>query len=128
MFNSPGGSVSAGMAIYDTYAVITCDVATVLYRQAASMGAVCSPPVPPASVRPAKRRIMIHQPLRHAGHRRGDRDPRQGVQRDQAEDERDSAQAHRPSLDKIEKDTDRDRFMSAEELPSITSSIRSSST
>ena len=37
--NSPGGSVTAGMAIYDTMRYIKCDVSTILYRYAASMGA-----------------------------------------------------------------------------------------
>jgi ATP-dependent Clp protease protease subunit len=62
--NSPGGSVSAGMAIYDTMQYIRADVATVCIGQAASMGAVLL-----AGGAPGKRsalphaRIMIHQPL-----------------------------------------------------------------
>lgn len=62
--NSPGGSISAGMAIYDTMQFVTCDVATYCIGQAASMGAVlltagaagkrCALP---------NARIMIHQPL-----------------------------------------------------------------
>jgi ATP-dependent Clp protease protease subunit len=62
--NSPGGSVSAGLAIYDTMQFITCDVATYCIGQAASMGAVLL-----AAGAPGKRfalpnaRIMIHQPL-----------------------------------------------------------------
>ena len=115
--NSPGGSISAGLAIYDTMQFINCDVATYCVGQCASMGAVLL-----AAGAAGKRkalpnsRIMIHQPLagmegtaeeilihakefikvkerlnriliKHTGH----------------------------PLEKIEKDTDRDRFMSAEE-------------
>jgi ATP-dependent Clp protease protease subunit len=115
--NSPGGSVTAGLAIYDTMQFVTCDVATYCIGQAASMGAVLL-----AAGAAGKRhalpnaRIMIHQPLagmqgtaeeimihakefknvktrlneiliRHTGH----------------------------SLEKIESDTDRDRFMTATE-------------
>src|SRR6185436_838431 len=62
--NSPGGSVSAGLAIYDTMQFVTCDVATYCIGQASSMAAVLL-----AAGRPAKRnalpnaRVMIHQPL-----------------------------------------------------------------
>lgn len=115
--NSPGGSVSAGLAIYDTMQFVTCDVATYCIGQAASMGAVLL-----TAGASGKRhalpnsRIMIHQPLagmqgtaeeilihakefkrikqrlneiliRHTGH----------------------------DMDTIERDTDRDRFMTSEE-------------
>src|SRR4029434_4885252 len=62
--NSPGGSVSAGMAIYDTMQFITCDVATYCIGQAASMGAVLLT-AGAAGKRHAlpNARIMIHQPL-----------------------------------------------------------------
>src|SRR3954468_24548905 len=62
--NSPGGSISAGMAIYDTMQYVTCDVATYCIGQAASMGAVLL-----TSGAKGKRNalphasIMIHQPL-----------------------------------------------------------------
>ncbi|CAM9578599.1 unnamed protein product, partial [Phaeothamnion confervicola] len=62
--NSPGGSVSAGLAIYDTMQFIPCDVATVCFGMAASMGAFLL-----GAGAPGKRkslpnsRIMIHQPL-----------------------------------------------------------------
>ncbi|HUY93160.1 MAG TPA: ATP-dependent Clp protease proteolytic subunit [Pirellulales bacterium] len=115
--NSPGGSVSAGLAIYDTMQFVACDVATYCIGQCASMGAVLL-----TAGAHGKRhalpnsRIMIHQPLagmegtaeeimihakefkkvkqklnlillKHTGH----------------------------PLERIEQDTDRDRFMSAEE-------------
>ena len=62
--NSPGGSVSAGLAIYDTMQFITCDVATYCVGQAASMGAVLLT-AGAAGKRHAlpNARIMIHQPL-----------------------------------------------------------------
>jgi ATP-dependent Clp protease, protease subunit len=62
--NSPGGSVSAGLAIYDTMQFVTCDVATYCIGQAASMGAVLLT-AGAAGKRFAlpNARIMIHQPL-----------------------------------------------------------------
>ena len=72
--NSPGGSVTAGMAIYDTMQYIKCDVSTICIGMAASMGAFLL-----AAGAKGKRRalpnseIMIHQPLGGAqrpGHRR----------------------------------------------------------
>jgi ATP-dependent Clp protease protease subunit len=115
--NSPGGSVTAGLSIYDTMQYVTCDVATYCIGQAASMGAVLltAGTKGKRNVLPHSR-VMIHQPLggsqgttteillhvkeiqrlkkvlneillRHTGH----------------------------PLDKIEKDTDRDKFMSARE-------------
>ena len=62
--NSPGGSVTAGLAIYDTMQFVTCDVATYCIGQAASMGAVLLT-AGAAGKRNAlpNARIMIHQPL-----------------------------------------------------------------
>jgi ATP-dependent Clp protease, protease subunit len=115
--NSPGGSVSAGMAIYDTMQFITCDVATYCVGQAASMGAVLLT-AGAAGKRHAlpNARIMIHQPL--AG--------MQGTAEEIAIHAKEFKRIkHKMNeillkhtghpLDKIEKDTDRDRFMSAEE-------------
>jgi ATP-dependent Clp protease protease subunit len=115
--NSPGGSVSAGLAIYDTMQFISCDVATYCIGQAASMGAVLL-----TAGAPGKRfalpnaRIMIHQPLA-------------GMQGTAAEITIHAKEFRRikqrmneilikhtgHSIDKIEADTDRDRFMTAEE-------------
>jgi len=115
--NSPGGSVSAGMAIYDTMQFITCDVATYCIGQAASMGAVLLT-AGAAGKRHAlpNARIMIHQPL--AG--------MQGTAEEIAIHAKEFRRIKQKmneilikhtghSLEKIEKDTDRDRFMSAEE-------------
>jgi ATP-dependent Clp protease, protease subunit len=115
--NSPGGSVSAGLAIYDTMQFVSCDVATYCIGQAASMGAVLL-----AAGTHGKRyalpnaRIMIHQPL--AG--------MQGTAEEiliHAEEFKrikrklnDILLKHSgQTLEAIERDTDRDRFMSAEE-------------
>ena len=115
--NSPGGSVSAGLAIYDTMQFITCDVATYCVGQAASMGAVLLT-AGAAGKRHAlpNARIMIHQPL--AG--------MQGTAEEIAIHAKEFKRIKQRMneilikhtghpLDKIEKDTDRDRFMSAEE-------------
>ena len=115
--NSPGGSVSAGLAIYDTMQFITCDVATYCIGQAASMGAVLLT-AGTAGKRFAlpNARIMIHQPLA-------------GMQGTAADIEIHAREFRRiktrmneilikhtgQSLDKIEHDTDRDCFMTAEE-------------
>jgi ATP-dependent Clp protease protease subunit len=115
--NSPGGSISAGMAIYDTMQFVTCDVATYCIGQAASMGAVLLT-AGAAGKRFAlpNSRIMIHQPL--AG--------MQGTAEEimiHAKEFRRIKQRMNEimikhtghSLEKIEKDTDRDRFMTADE-------------
>lgn len=115
--NSPGGSVTAGLAIYDTMQFIRCDVATYCIGQAASMGAVLL-----AAGTKGKRyalpnsRIMIHQPM--AGvegtateimiHAKEFKNLKQRI------NEILIKHTGHP-LEKIEKDTDRDCFMSAEE-------------
>ena len=115
--NSPGGSITAGMAIYDTMQYISCDVATYCIGQAASMGAVLL-----TAGAPGKRnalpnsRIMIHQPLA-------------GMEGTATELEIHAKEVRRVkqrmneillkhtghSLEKIEEDTDRDNFMTAAE-------------
>ena len=113
--NSPGGSITAGMAIYDTMQYIRCDVSTICIGMAASMGAFLL-----AAGAKGKRfilpnsRVMIHQPL--------------GGFQGQASDIEihareilylrsrlnDMLAKHTgQSLERIEKDTDRDNFMSA---------------
>ena len=115
--NSPGGSVSAGLAIYDTMQFVTCDVATYCIGQAASMGAVLLT-AGAADKRHAlpNARIMIHQPL--AG--------MQGTAEEimiHAKEFKNVKQRLNEilikhtgqSIEKIESDTDRDRFMTATE-------------
>jgi ATP-dependent Clp protease protease subunit len=115
--NSPGGSVTAGMAIYDTMQHIKCDVITICVGQAASMGAFLL-----AAGTKGKRlalphaRIMIHQPL---GGTRGQATDIQIEAKEilRVRQELNEMLAHRTgqSLAKIQKDTDRDYFMSAAE-------------
>ena len=115
--NSPGGSVTSGLAIYDTMQLVGCDVATYCIGQCASMGAVLL-----AAGAEGKRhalpnsRIMIHQPL--AG--------MEGTAEDiliHAKEFKNTKnrlnqillkRSGQP-LDRIEADTDRDRFMEPEE-------------
>jgi ATP-dependent Clp protease protease subunit len=115
--NSPGGSISAGMAIYDTMNYIKCDVSTICIGMAASMGAFLL-----SSGAKGKRfalpnaEIMIHQPLGgmqgqasdikiHADHIIKIREKLNKLF---------SEQTGKP-LKTIEKDTERDNFMSADE-------------
>lgn len=115
--NSPGGSVTAGLALYDTIQYIKCSVSTLCIGQAASMGALLL-----AAGTPGKRlalpnsRIMIHQPLGGA----------QGQATDIAIQAREILRLKAilneilmkhsgRTLESIEIDTDRDKYMSAEE-------------
>jgi len=115
--NSPGGSVSAGMAIYDTMQFVTCDVATYCIGQAASMGAVLL-----AAGTAKKRfalpnsRIMIHQPLA------GMEGTAEEILIHAKEYSRVKDRLNKilikhtgHTMKKIENDTDRDNFMTAEE-------------
>ena len=115
--NSPGGSVTAGLAIYDTMQFISCDVATYCVGQAASMAAVLLA----AGVRGKRNalpnsRILIHQPL--AGMEGSAEDIMIHAKEFAKIKERLNLILLKHTghpLEKIEKDTDRDRFMSAEE-------------
>ena len=118
--NSPGGSVTAGLAIYDTMQFVKCDVSTYCVGQAASMGALLL-----AAGKKGKRfslpnsRVMIHQPWGGA----------QGSASDisihakeilKMKDQLNQILAHHTGqpLERIEKDTDRDYFMSPQEAQS----------
>ncbi|MCB0354529.1 MAG: ATP-dependent Clp endopeptidase proteolytic subunit ClpP [Bdellovibrionales bacterium] len=113
--NSPGGSISAGMAIYDTMQYVRPDVSTVCVGQAASMGAVLL-----AGGAAGKRsalphaRVMIHQPL---GGFRGQASDieihAREIIRVKAEMNRVLAKHTGQDEDTIKKDSDRDRFMTA---------------
>ena len=128
--NSPGGSISAGMAIYDTMQYIKCDVSTICIGMAASMGAflLCaggslSGQLPAYGGAPGKRlalpnsEIMIHQPL--LGGLQGQATDikihadriikiKENLNRIMAE------RCHKP-LEQVMQDTERDNFMSAQE-------------
>lgn len=115
--NSPGGSVTAGMAIYDTMQHIKPDVSTICLGQAASMGALLL-----TSGAAGKRfalphaRIMIHQPLGGAQGQATDIDIQAKEILRIREILNDILVEHtKKPLSKIEKDTDRDFFMSAEQ-------------
>jgi ATP-dependent Clp protease protease subunit len=115
--NSPGGSVSSGMAIYDTMQYISAPVATLCLGQAASMGALLLG-AGEAGMRYAlpHSRIMIHQPLGGAQGQASDvHIHAQEILR--LRDELNDILAHHTGqkLDKIRKDTERDFFMSSEE-------------
>lgn len=115
--NSPGGVVTAGMAIYDTMQFLKCDVATYCVGQAASMGAVLL-----AAGAKGKRyalpnaRIMIHQPLGGAQGQASDIQI-QAAEIQRIKDSLNGVLAHHTGQDieTIAKDTDRDNFMSAQE-------------
>ena len=115
--NSPGGSVTAGMAIYDTMQYIQCDVSTICLGMAASMGAFLL-----SSGAKGKRyalpnsTIMIHQP---SGGAQGQATEIQIVADQIAKTKKKlneilSANTGQP-LEIVEKDTDRDNYMTAEE-------------
>ena len=115
--NSPGGSVTAGMAIYDTMQYIKCDVSTICCGMAASMGAFLL-----AGGAKGKRfalpnaEIMIHQP---SGGSQGQATEIQIVADQIAKTKKKlneilSANTGQP-LEIVEKDTDRDNYMTAEE-------------
>jgi len=115
--NSPGGSVTAGLAVYDTMQFISCDVATYCVGQCASMAAVLL-----AAGTTGKRnalpnaRILIHQPM--AGMEGSAEDILIHAKEFAKIKERLNRILLKHTghpLEKIEKDTDRDRFMSAEE-------------
>jgi len=115
--NSPGGSITAGLAIYDTMQFVNCQVATYCVGQCASMGAVLL-----AAGATGKRkalpnsRIMIHQPM--AGMEGSAEDIMIHAKEFTKIKERLNRILIKHTghpLEKIEKDTDRDRFMTAEE-------------
>jgi ATP-dependent Clp protease, protease subunit len=115
--NSPGGVVTAGLAIYDTMQLIRCPVATVCVGQAASMGAVLLAAGAPGMRRALPHaRVMIHQPL---GGAQGQSTDIQIIATEILGLRRrlNDILAHHTGqpVSKIENDTDRDRFLSAPE-------------
>ncbi|MCC6420075.1 MAG: ATP-dependent Clp protease proteolytic subunit [Gemmataceae bacterium] len=115
--NSPGGSVTAGLSIYDTMQYVTCDVATYCIGQAASMGAVllCAGTRGKRNALPHAR-VMIHQPL--AGTEGTTTEillHLKEFQRLKKELNEILLRHTGQTLEKIEKDTDRDKFMSSRE-------------
>lgn len=115
--NSPGGSVTAGLAMYDTMQFVKCDVATYCLGQCASMGAFlltagtkgkrhCLP----------NSRVMIHQPWGGAQGTASDiQIQAQEILKLKAQLNGLMAYHTGKSVEEVEKDTDRDKFLSAEE-------------
>jgi ATP-dependent Clp protease protease subunit len=117
--NSPGGSVTAGMAIYDTMQHIKSEVITICVGLAASMGAflLCAGTKGKRLALPHAR-IMIHQPLGGVGNRRQATDIEiEAKEIIRIKHQLNAMMAHHTgqTIEKIEKDTDRDYFMSAQE-------------
>ena len=115
--NSPGGSVSAGLGIYDTMQLISCDVATICTGMAASMGAVLL-----TAGADGKRsalphsRVMIHQPLGGVQGQASDIEITAREIKRVKQDLYEILSHHSgKSVKQIEKDADRDYWLSAEE-------------
>ena len=115
--NSPGGSVSAGLAIYDTMKYIKCDVSTICIGMAASMGAfLLSGGAKGKRFALPNSEIMIHQP---SGGARGQATEIKIVAENILKTKKKlneimAAKTGRP-IEEIERDTERDNYMSAEE-------------
>ncbi|MGM9644760.1 MAG: ATP-dependent Clp endopeptidase proteolytic subunit ClpP [Eubacteriales bacterium] len=115
--NSPGGSITSGMAIYDTMQYIKCDVSTICIGMAASMGAFLL-----AAGTKGKRialphsEIMIHQPLGGAQGQASDIKIRaELILRTRDMLNKILSEKTGQPIERIEKDTDRDNFMTAEQ-------------
>ncbi len=115
--NSPGGSVSAGLAIYDTMNYVKCDVSTICIGMAASMGAFLL-----SSGQKGKRyalpnsEIMIHQPLGGAQGQASDiKIAAEHILKTKHKLNSILAQNSGKPLAEIERDTDRDNYLSAQE-------------
>jgi ATP-dependent Clp protease protease subunit len=115
--NSPGGSITAGMAIYDTMQYIKSDVSTICVGLAASMGAfLLNAGAPGKRYALPNSEIMIHQPLGGAEGQATDIEIRaRRILKMRDNLNRIIADRSGQPLERIEKDTDRDYFMSAAE-------------
>lgn len=118
--NSPGGSVTAGFAIYDTMQYIRCDVSTICVGLAASFGAfLLAGGAHGKRMALANSEIMIHQPAIHGNGIQGQasdiRIMSEHLQKNKRRLNRILAENTGRSMEEIERDTDRDHFMSADE-------------
>ena len=115
--NSPGGSVSAGLAIYDTMQYIRCDVCTICIGLAASMGAfILSSGAKGKRFALPNSEIMIHQPLGGAQGQASDiKIQAEHILKTKEKMTRILAENTGRSFEEIERDTDRDNYLSAEE-------------
>ena len=115
--NSPGGSVTAGMAIYDTMQYIKCDVSTICIGMAASMGAfLLSAGAKGKRIALPHSEIMIHQPLGGAQGQASDIKIRaELILRTRDMLNKILSENTGRSIEEIERDTDRDNFMTAQQ-------------
>ena len=115
--NSPGGSVSAGLAIYDTMNYIKCDVSTICMGMAASMGAfLLSGGAKGKRFALPNAEIMIHQPLGGAQGQASDiKIHAEHILRTRSKLNKLLAEHTGRSIEEIERDTERDNFLTAEE-------------
>ena len=115
--NSPGGSVTAGMAIYDTMKYIKCDVSTICIGLAASMGAFLLSAGPKGKrIALPHSEIMIHQPLGGAQGQATDiKIHAELILRTRDMLNKILAENTGKPLEQIERDTDRDNFMTAQQ-------------
>lgn len=116
--NSPGGSVTAGMAIYDTMKYIKSEVITICVGLAASMGAfLLSAGTPGKRLALPHARIMIHQPMGGTGRRQATDIQIEAQEILRIRQQLNELMAHQTgqTIERIAKDTDRDYFMSAAE-------------
>ena len=115
--NSPGGSVSAGLAIYDTMNYIKCDVSTICIGLAASMGAfLLSSGAKGKRYALANSEIMIHQPLGGAQGQASDiKIQAEHILKIKAKMNRILSENTGKPVEIIERDTDRDNYLSADE-------------
>lgn len=115
--NSPGGSITAGMAIYDTMQYVKCDVSTICVGMAASMGAflLCAGAKGKRYALPNSE-IMIHQPMGGTQGQASDMKIRtEWILKTRDKLNRIMSERTGQPLEIIERDTDRDNFMSAQE-------------
>lgn len=115
--NSPGGSVTAGMGIYDTMQLIKCDVSTICVGMAASMGAfLLSAGAKGKRYATPNSEIMIHQPLGGVKGQASDiQIHAEWINKTKKNLNKMLSEATGQPLEVIEKDTDRDNFLSANE-------------
>ena len=115
--NSPGGSVTAGMAIYDTMQFIKCDVSTICIGMAASMGAfLLSSGTKGKRLALPHSEVMIHQPLGGARGQASDiQIQAEQILKTKATLNKILAENTGKPLEIIERDTDRDNYMTAQE-------------
>ncbi|MFO0726011.1 MAG: ATP-dependent Clp endopeptidase proteolytic subunit ClpP [Myxococcota bacterium] len=115
--NSPGGSVSAGLAIYDTMQYVRCPIATICVGMAASMGAVLLTAGSKGKRRAlTNARIMIHQPLGGARGQASDIEIQaREILKTKEKLMKIMAEHSGQNIDKVTRDSDRDYYMSAHE-------------